>query len=944
MAVKINTYEQRTAPSNAGPLPQARGIEVASIGGALQRLGGAIGQAGETAAAVDVREKNKRAEEDAKAYTIGALGKLHADSATHYSNLQKNVKPGAEGFRHDFNTWADDYTKIMIENAPTEMARSYLRERAQTIREHYDLKALDFEDAEHQRWRATTIYDGINNLAKYVEQNPTDIKVVIAEQRAVLDRMEMLPEQRRKLEDYLYTTVAAAKYKGDFERALKAGQGRKYLEDFESSQDPYLTVEQKGALGGQFYTKLARFEKMHKVDTTQAEATVGWAVDQLDKGYTPDQKLVEGALSQLPPDNPKRQKYEMAVQSQAQAVNFQQAPLDVQQHAITEIESNLRKGQVLPGQVELLERYKKIHADSEKSLTDDPFEFAQRSGVIPVQKPIFTEQGLDASAVLERKQAAEKVSAYNGDIPVSITTKSERAGLNRTLNSMAPQAKHDALIGLAKTGGEQAVIDVIKGSDDPLLPSIAIAAIRKRKTESGQDVSMLMMVGQEALNPREVDGKKPPPRLKLEDREDKGITYRFTKKVGNAFAGNSKAFGQARDAVTAIYAGLAVEAGNYDKEPDPKLFNQAMEAYFGKEGIVKWRGGNEVIAPVGMDSGDFEDSIHGGIRTQTVAAGYDRVRVEAITKRGVPRNKGDGTYSIMFDGEIVRDLRTGQDLIVDVRPAPVSAAQPQALPQTQFETDTDGLVELGNVNLYDRPAVQNADGSVSSVRSMSFQEEKGGPEILVPTVSEDGRIMSDKEAIEQYKKTGRHLGKFETPDEATAYAKRLHEQQAKLIKPVSNLETMPVEKRRKLAYNAPELDAYATQMEQKYKLPEGIINAIKNAGEKSNSNQTSKAGAKGVMQFMPQNLAKYGVHDPTDPVQMIEAAARYLKDTSRQYNGNVAAMIADYNGGPRQAREVLKGKPPKAKETHDYLMRVQRWLASKGRDIPPVTATAGIRG
>ncbi|WP_439392324.1 lysozyme [Bradyrhizobium sp. PMVTL-01] len=87
-----------------------------------------------------------------------------------------------------------------------------------------------------------------------------------------------------------------------------------------------------------------------------------------------------------------------------------------------------------------------------------------------------------------------------------------------------------------------------------------------------------------------------------------------------------------------------------------------------------------------------------------------------------------------------------------------------------------GRIEKGNIDLDRRPVVKNPDGTISTVRSLGANID--GKETLIPTVSDDGRIMSDEEAIETFKRTGKHLGKFDTPDNSSSYAQALHEQQA----------------------------------------------------------------------------------------------------------------------------------------------------------------------
>ena len=103
----------------------------------------------------------------------------------------------------------------------------------------------------------------------------------------------------------------------------------------------------------------------------------------------------------------------------------------------------------------------------------------------------------------------------------------------------------------------------------------------------------------------------------------------------------------------------------------------------------------------------------------------------------------------------------------------LTGTKPAAGPTGNF----DGMVSKGNIDLAARPVVKNDDGTISTVRSMSFNED--GKEILVPTVSPDGKILSDQEAIDLYHQTGQNLGVFKNSDAADAYATALHDAQAK---------------------------------------------------------------------------------------------------------------------------------------------------------------------
>lgn len=88
-----------------------------------------------------------------------------------------------------------------------------------------------------------------------------------------------------------------------------------------------------------------------------------------------------------------------------------------------------------------------------------------------------------------------------------------------------------------------------------------------------------------------------------------------------------------------------------------------------------------------------------------------------------------------------------------------------------------GQVAPGNIDLHNRPVVKNPDGSISTVRSITITDDQGRG-ILIPTVV-GNKVVSDKEAVKEYQRTGQHLGIFSSEKAANAYANKLHKEQAK---------------------------------------------------------------------------------------------------------------------------------------------------------------------
>jgi len=90
-----------------------------------------------------------------------------------------------------------------------------------------------------------------------------------------------------------------------------------------------------------------------------------------------------------------------------------------------------------------------------------------------------------------------------------------------------------------------------------------------------------------------------------------------------------------------------------------------------------------------------------------------------------------------------------------------------------------GMIQPGTIDLNNRPVVHNADGTISTVRSIGANVDD--KEMLLPTVYGQS-ILNNDDAVRLYRMSGQHLGQFDTPDNSDAYAQQLHEDQADMYR------------------------------------------------------------------------------------------------------------------------------------------------------------------
>ena len=114
----------------------------------------------------------------------------------------------------------------------------------------------------------------------------------------------------------------------------------------------------------------------------------------------------------------------------------------------------------------------------------------------------------------------------------------------------------------------------------------------------------------------------------------------------------------------------------------------------------------------------------------------------------------------------------------------------------------------------------------------------------------------------------------------------------------------------------------------RWNVPMNLLAAQLYAESGFNPFAQSPAGARGIAQFMPGTARAYGLVDPFDAVEAIDAQGHLMHDLLDQFDGNVSLALAGYNAGAGAVQRY--GGVPPYPETRAYVAKILGLLGGAG--------------
>ena len=127
------------------------------------------------------------------------------------------------------------------------------------------------------------------------------------------------------------------------------------------------------------------------------------------------------------------------------------------------------------------------------------------------------------------------------------------------------------------------------------------------------------------------------------------------------------------------------------------------------------------------------------------------------------------------------------------------------------------------------------------------------------------------------------------------------------------------------SYNEDLFDHVISEASQTHGISFSLLKALIKTESDFNPKAVSRAGARGLMQLMPENIKTLKIKNPFDPRENIMGGTRYLKQLINRFNGKLPLALAAYNAGPGVVEKYQRIPP--FQETENFVKQVMEYYS-----------------